>query len=134
VKRQLNRLIKQGKIIPKKPNKEITVVEADWTEEIKNKSIQLRQDELRDNKYICSYLAKEYNWDISKEALEYWFVKFKCHSPKKEEWLSRFLPKDKVLKLLSEKLTRIDIQKYLQKEYDVHISNDLIGAYIRKLN
>jgi len=135
VKRQLSLLTKQDKITRKNPYKpkEDLLNEDKWLPEIKERAISLRVNFLRSNKEICALLKKEFDFNLSPATLAFWFGKFKCHFPKKKEWLNKFLPEKTIINLLKEKYRRQDFVTYLKREYDVYISEDIISLHIRSL-
>ena len=133
VKRSLARLAKQSKITRMNPSKseEELLSEEKWLPEIKNRAISLRIDFLKYQDEICETLKNEFEFVISVGALNFWFKKFNCPFPTKEDWLKRFLPIETIKSFLEKGYRRIDIVNYLKDRYGVYISDDIVSLYIR---
>jgi hypothetical protein len=136
IKRCISLLSKQNKISLIRPNKpkEDLLNEEKWIPEIRNKAISLRMDLLKNNVTICYILKTEFDFEICPSTLTFWFGKFNCPFPTKEEWLERFITPEIVKNLLNKKYLRKDIVNYIKDTYQVYISEDIVNLYIRSLN
>jgi hypothetical protein len=133
VKRQVYFLIKTGQLQRKRLSSPRKITEADWTDELKYRAIELRHNFLRSNKQICTVLKKEFGFEIKTGTLQLWLSRFKCPARTKQEWLNEYLPKELAKKLLDDSYKIIDISKYLKNVHDVYVSDDLILVHIQKL-
>jgi transposase len=136
VKRCLDRLTKEGKIIRINPNKpaDTLLTENSWNPQIKNRAISLRIDYLKSTHEICDLLKEEFGFKIEVSTMAFWFKKFSTPYPTKEDWLKRFLPIESAKKLRNKKYRISDISLYLKDSHGVYISDDIIGKYLRSLD
>lgn len=134
VKRQLRILASTGKITHKNPPPEITLNESAWSENIKQRAIELRTKYLKPTHFITKALKKEFNFDINTGALQYWFDKFGTVGKTKQEWLKEYLSKELAIELLDKSYFMIDISNYLKEKHDVYVSDDLILTHMQKMD
>ena len=134
VKKTISDLIGKKLIISKISFPENLIKESDWLPEIKDRLFELRHKYLKTNSQICEILKKEFNFSVNPPALQFWTKKFNCKGKNKQEWMTKYLTKDLIIKLRSEKYRIIDITKYIEKKYGIYISSDLISLHIKKLN
>jgi hypothetical protein len=135
VKRSIQRLSSQRKIIRKNPAKPYSELlsEENWNPQIKDRAIHLRMDKLKSTKEICEILKTEFNFEITTPSLNFWLTKFNCPFPSKEDWLKKFLPPEAVKNLLAKNYLRKDFVAYIKETYDVYINEDIISLYIRSI-
>jgi hypothetical protein len=133
IKRQIKYLAENNSIVLKQPPPEYLLSESDWTEEIKNRIIELKQKFLKSNIEITKLLTSEFNFKIKPGTLQFWIEKLNIQSWTKQDWMKEHLPKLLAEKLINEDFRISDISKYLKKEFDVYISEDLIHLHLNNI-
>lgn len=132
IKRIISDLIRKKVVEPKITPPKNSIKESDWLPEIKDRLFELRHKYLKTNLQICEIFKKEFNFEISPSALQFWAKKFNCKAKNKQEWMTENLTKDLIIKLRSQNYRIIDITDFIKKEYGIYISDDLISHHIKK--
>jgi len=134
VKRQISKLISEGKIQGKRGEIRDCLTDDFWTEDLVNYVMSLRIDNLMSTKDIKKFLKEEKKIDLPCHTIEHFLIKKqKCRMPSKKEWLYSKLDKELAKKLLEEGYSMTDVSEYLSDKYGVYVSDDIILGYFNDL-
>jgi len=133
IKRQIQNLIKDNKISPKRKKENLSVCKEDWSKEIIDRVVYLKYEKLKSYKEISIILKKEFNFSVTGVVVGMWLRKFGHTSINKIDWLSRHITKDIAKGFLDKGMTMVDISKYINKKFSLYFSDDLILVHFQSL-